>query len=91
MAISVSFGLFATTVGLLVLLPAMIIMVNRFKFFATRMWMNVRPAYKDLEAATPNSTIYNWPLYAIATVILLVTVSVGVGLLKMVGTAIGGG
>ncbi len=91
MAISVSFGLFATTIGLLVLLPAMIILSNRFKFFATRMWMNIRPAYADLEAATPNSRVYNWPLYAISTVILVVAIKFGIDLLVMFKEVVMGG
>ena len=71
MAISVSFGLFATTIGLLVLLPAMIILVNRFKVFVTRLWMGTRPSYTEVEAAAPGSTVYSWPLYAAGTVVAL--------------------
>ena len=91
MAISVSFGLFATTIGLLVLLPAMIILVNRFKVLVTRLWMGVRPSYTEVEAATPNSTVYSWPLYAAGTVVavlLAMTIIRGVGAMW---TFIGGG
>ncbi|MFK8056506.1 MAG: efflux RND transporter permease subunit [Saprospiraceae bacterium] len=87
MAISVSFGLFATTIGLLILLPAMIIWFNRFKVIVTQLWEGVRPAYADVEAATPNSSVYNWPLYAISTVVFLIAIS----LLMMLGTALSGG
>ena len=67
MAISVSFGLFATTVCLLVLLPAMIILVNRFKYVVSRVWEGREVTYLEVEAATPNSGVYNWVLYAGAT------------------------
>ena len=68
MAISVSFGLFATTVGLLVLLPAMIILTNRFKVGAQRLVTGVWPDYTSVEANAPDSTSYNWWIYAGATV-----------------------
>jgi len=74
MAISVSFGLFATTVCLLVLLPSMIILVNRFKYAVTRVWEDRDVAYEELEAATPNSSVYNWTLYAGATSTLFILV-----------------
>lgn len=70
MAISVSFGLFATTVGLLVMLPAMIILVNRFKVITHRVVSGVWPSYTSVESATPNSTTYNWVLYAASSVVL---------------------
>lgn len=71
MAISVSFGLFATTVCLLVLLPSMIILVNRFKYVVTRFWEDREVDYLEVEAATPNSSVYNWTLYAGVTLAIL--------------------
>ena len=63
MAISVSFGLFATTIGLLVLLPAMIILVNRAKVGWTRLATRRRVGSTDVEAAAPANPAYNWSLY----------------------------
>ena len=91
MAISVSFGLFATTVGLLVLLPAMIILANRFKTLATRLWTGYWPTYTDVEAAAPASRVYSWPLYAVATVVALLLAVVIVRGLGAIGNLVVGG
>ena len=70
MAISVSFGLFATTIGLLVLLPAFIILTNRFKAAAQRLATGSWPSYTAVEAAS-RSQQYQWWIYAVASVALV--------------------
>lgn len=57
MAISVSFGLLSATVILLVLLPAMLILLNRFRVYTRYAWdgrkplnKEVEPAYRELES-----------------------------------------
>ncbi len=74
MAISVSFGLFATTVGLLIVLPSMLILSNRFKVIAQRVVTGRWVDYTAVESAAPNSAVYNWPIYAGATVLAIMTV-----------------
>ena len=81
MAISVSFGLFATTIGLLVLLPAMIILVNRFKVIVTKVTTGKDVDYTHVEAAAPANPVYNWTLYAGGVV------AVGVVIWGLVGIA----
>jgi multidrug efflux pump subunit AcrB len=51
MAISVSFGLLAATVVLLILLPSMLIMLNRYRINLQWLWNARRPAYKEVEPA----------------------------------------
>lgn len=51
MAISVSFGLLAATVVLLVLLPSLLVMLNRFRIYTTLLWNGHKPAYREVEPA----------------------------------------
>ncbi len=74
MAISVSFGLFATTVCLLVLLPAFLILTNRFKVVVHQAWSGIKPDYSLVEAAAPHNETRDWGLYfgAIVAVVAVV-------------------
>ncbi|MCB0634967.1 MAG: efflux RND transporter permease subunit, partial [Lewinella sp.] len=51
MAISVSFGLLASTVVLLILLPSLLVMLNRFRVNMQWLWNARKPAYKEVEPA----------------------------------------
>jgi predicted RND superfamily exporter protein len=51
MAISVSFGLLAATVVLLVLLPSLLVMLNRFRVYTSYLWNGHKPAYREVEPA----------------------------------------
>ncbi|MBC6995387.1 efflux RND transporter permease subunit [Neolewinella lacunae] len=61
MAISVAFGLLATTLILLVLLPALVVLLNRFRYYLARLtnssieeYREVEPAYKQLNFENEN-------------------------------------
>ena len=86
MAISVSFGLLATTVCLLVLLPAFIILVNRFKATAQRLVTGAWPSYTSVEAAGDGGRDYRWGIYAGATVVALLVFMTA----RQVATILGG-
>ena len=60
MAISVSFGLLAITVIILVLLPVFLIVVNRFKVNASYLWNGVKPSYESVEPGTPDDGGYQY-------------------------------
>lgn len=51
MAISVAFGLLAITFILLILLPALIVLLNRWRFNLTRAISGTTPAYHEVEPA----------------------------------------
>ncbi|MEM1216232.1 MAG: efflux RND transporter permease subunit, partial [Bacteroidota bacterium] len=51
MAISVSFGLLAATVVILLLLPVFLIMLNRWRTGLSWVWNARKPAYKEVEPA----------------------------------------
>ncbi|TXF90522.1 efflux RND transporter permease subunit [Neolewinella aurantiaca] len=51
MAISVAFGLLAITVILLVLLPALLVLLNRFRYNWTRAFQGTDPDYHEVEPA----------------------------------------
>ncbi|MEZ4988277.1 MAG: efflux RND transporter permease subunit [Saprospiraceae bacterium] len=51
MAISVSFGLLAATLSILVLLPVLLIWLNRYRVFIRVLWNAHRPEYHEVEPA----------------------------------------
>ncbi len=51
MAISVSFGLAATTICILVLLPVLLIFNNRLKVYSAWLWNGAKPSYESVEPA----------------------------------------
>jgi multidrug efflux pump subunit AcrB len=51
MAISVSFGLLAATVTILLLLPVLLIILNRFRVYRDYLWNGVKPAHQQVEPA----------------------------------------
>jgi multidrug efflux pump subunit AcrB len=51
MAISVSYGLLAITVIILLLLPVLLIFTNRTKYYARYAWRGEKPTYEEVEAA----------------------------------------
>ena len=63
MAIAVSYGLFATTVLLLAVLPSLLILGNRFKWVMHQIFTGWDGEYAHLEAASPTNSRYNWGLY----------------------------
>lgn len=72
MAISVSFGLLVITAVILVLLPVFIIVMNRFKVYATYAWNGVKPAYEAVEPALRRETGYEFVWYVMFAVVGLV-------------------
>lgn len=64
MAISVSYGLLAVTVANLILLPVFLIVVNRFKVYATYMWNGVKPSNESVESAVRTESGYEFLWYA---------------------------
>ena len=71
MAISLSYGLLATTLCLLVVLPALLILSNRFKVVLHRVFTGWQGNYADVEAAAPANPNRNWGLYLGGVVILI--------------------
>ncbi|MEM8586182.1 MAG: efflux RND transporter permease subunit, partial [Bacteroidota bacterium] len=51
MAISVAFGLLAVTVILLVLLPALLVLLNRWRVFVRWLWHDENVDYREVEPA----------------------------------------
>ncbi|MEO0625361.1 MAG: efflux RND transporter permease subunit [Bacteroidota bacterium] len=51
MAISVAFGLLAVTVILLVLLPALLVLLNRWRVFVRWLWHDEKVDYREVEPA----------------------------------------
>ena len=51
MAISVSFGLLAATVVILLMLPVLLIALNRFRVYRDYFWNGEKPEYRDVEPA----------------------------------------
>jgi multidrug efflux pump subunit AcrB len=51
MAISVSYGLLAATVTILLLLPVLLIILNRFRVYRDYLWNGIKPAHKKVEPA----------------------------------------
>lgn len=60
MAISVSFGLLAITVIILILLPILLILVNRFKVNASHLWNGEKPSYEIVEPSYPGDGGYQY-------------------------------
>ena len=51
MAISVSFGLLAATVVILLMLPILLIVLNRFRVYRDYAWNGKKPEYREVEPA----------------------------------------
>ena len=60
MAISVSFGLLAVTVIILILLPVLLILVNRFKVQASYLWTAEKPSYESVEPVVEGGQGYQY-------------------------------
>ena len=63
MAVSIAFGLLFITVVILILLPVMLIALNRFKVGASWLWNGEKPTYEAVEAATPEKGGYEFMWY----------------------------
>jgi multidrug efflux pump subunit AcrB len=74
MAASVSFGLLVITLVILVLLPVLLIVVNRFKVYASWAWNGVKPSYESVEPATGAEGGYQYIWLIFFMVLALVVV-----------------
>jgi len=74
MAISVSYGLLAVTVANLLLLPVFLIVINRFKVYATWLWKGVKPSNESVESAIRTETGYEF-LWYIAMVFVAIALA----------------
>ncbi|MEM6724594.1 MAG: efflux RND transporter permease subunit, partial [Bacteroidota bacterium] len=54
MAISIAFGLLVVTFIILIILPVLLIIVNRYKVYTIWMWEGVKPSFNSVEPATLN-------------------------------------
>ncbi|MFK7937294.1 MAG: efflux RND transporter permease subunit [Saprospiraceae bacterium] len=72
MAASVSFGLLAVTVAILVLLPAFLIALNRFKVYASYAWNGVKPSYESVEPSGEGDGGYGYLWYLLLAIIIVV-------------------
>ncbi|MCB0617444.1 MAG: hypothetical protein KDC43_14010, partial [Saprospiraceae bacterium] len=59
------FGLLATTFIILILLPVLLIVMNRFKVYAAQLWNGVKPSYEAVETATPGDGGYEYLWYVL--------------------------
>jgi len=69
MAIAVSFGLLAITAVILILLPVLLIIANRFKVYASYAWNGVKPSYEAVEAAVRRESGYEFLWYVLIAVV----------------------
>ncbi len=53
MAISIAFGLVVVTFIILILLPSLLMLVNRFKVYSIYLWSGEKPGYETVEPAYP--------------------------------------
>ncbi len=60
MAISVSFGLLAITAIILILLPVLLVVVNRFKVYASMLWNAEKPSYESVEPVVAGGQGYQY-------------------------------
>ncbi len=74
MAASVSFGLLVITLVILILLPVLLIIVNRFKVYASWAWNGVKPSYEEVEPATGSDGGYQYLWFLIFSIIALVVI-----------------
>jgi len=74
MAISLAFGLMFITVVILILLPVLLIMSNRFKYYASWAWNGQAPTFEAVEAASEENGGYGylWTLMGIIAVWIFV-------------------
>lgn len=72
MAISVSFGLLAITTIILILLPVLMVIVNRFKVYASYLWNGVKPDQDSVEPAIRTERGYEF-LWIALLVFALIT------------------
>ncbi len=83
MAVSVSFGLMFITVIILILLPVLLIAVNRIKVGAGSLRaraLNIeKPTYEAVESATPEQGGYEYLWYVIFIILVLALISGGAG------------
>jgi len=77
MAVSIAFGLLFITAVILILLPVLLIALNRFKVGASWLWNGEKPTYESVEAATTEQGGYEYLWYLffiiIGVVLLLKT------------------
>ena len=89
MAISVSFGLLASTVVVLVMLPALLIISNRIKVYSVYLWEGIKPSYEIVEPAVEERKNY-FALWAVAGILsIAVFVAIVAVALKISGMAMG--
>ena len=69
MAVSIAFGLMFITVVILILLPVMLIALNRWKVAASWLWNGEKPTYEAVEAATPEKGGYDYLWYLLFVLI----------------------
>jgi multidrug efflux pump subunit AcrB len=70
MAISLSYGLLAVTVINLLLLPVLLVIVNRIKVNAVWIWSGEKPVYSDVEPALRKDNRYEYLWYFIIAIII---------------------
>ena len=75
MAIAVSFGLLAITVVILVLLPVLLIIMNRFKVYTSYAWNGVKPSYEAVESAVRREAGYEFIWYVLIAVVGIAAVA----------------
>jgi len=69
MAVSIAFGLMFITVVILILLPVLLILTNRFKYYASWAWNGRKTTFEAVEAASPDDGGYHFLWYLIIGII----------------------
>jgi multidrug efflux pump subunit AcrB len=72
MAISLSYGLLAVTVINLLLLPVLLVIINRIKVNAVWLWNGVKPEERDVEPPIRKETDYEFIWYFIIAIVILI-------------------
>lgn len=71
MAISVAYGLMVVTVLTLFLLPVLLVLTNRFKYYAAWLWNGTPTTYEAVEAATDEKGGYNFLYWLVPLLLVL--------------------
>ena len=78
-----------TTLIILVLLPVMLILVNRIKVYAVYAWEGIKPSWEEVEPAMEGRKAY-FELWVIAGILALVVVGAVIyGTIQLSGIALG--
>ncbi len=74
MAVSIAFGLMFITVVILILLPVLLIVANRFKYYASWAWNGEQTTFEAVEAASAEDGRYEFLWYVLIGIMAWIAV-----------------